>query len=294
MSDKEVSIADYQYPVSPTWCPGCGDFAILGSVKQALVKLGLKPSKSVIFTGIGCGSKLPHYMNINGMHTIHGRPVAAATGAKLANPDLNIMVTAGDGDSYGIGGNHFIHACRRNIDITHIVENNRVYGLTKGQYSPTSSKGFITTTSPTGTIEPPLNPITVALSCGATFIARAYSGDVPHLTQIFVKAIEHKGYSLVDVFQPCVTYNPEFSYQFYNERVYKLGQEDYDFSDETAAYEKGKEWGERIPIGVIYQIKRPTYEEQVPALKNGPIVKKEIDRRKWEGIDFKALKETFM
>lgn len=295
MSEKEVSLADYSYPTPPTWCPGCGNFAILNAVKQALTNLSLKPNESLIISGIGCGSKLPHYMKVNGFHSIHGRPVAVATGAKLANPDLNVMITAGDGDSYGIGGNHFIHACRRNVNLTHIVENNLIYGLTKGQYSPTSEKGFVTKTTPQGAIEPPVNPIATCLANGATFIARGFSGDVPHLTEVISKAIKHNGYSLVDVFQPCVTFNRVNTYDFYNQRVYKLEEEEgYDPTDKEMAQKKSYQWGEAIPIGIIYTEKRATYEEQVPALKDGPVVKKDLDRKKWEGVDFKALKETFM
>ncbi|MFP4631643.1 MAG: 2-oxoacid:ferredoxin oxidoreductase subunit beta [Candidatus Acetothermia bacterium] len=289
----EVTLDDYQYPTEPTWCPGCGDFAILRSVKASLVDLGLAPHESLLVSGIGCGSKLPHYMNVNGYHSIHGRPVPVATGAKLANPDLNVVVTAGDGDSYGIGGNHFLHACRRNIGITHIVEDNRVYGLTKGQYSPTSHKGFVTKTSPEGSIEPPVRPVPTALTSGATFIARAFSGHVQKMNDIFAAAMNHEGYSLVDVLQPCVTFNPGKSYDFYNDLVYEL-DEDYDPTDREAAEEKAKEWGDRIPLGVIYREDRPTYEEQVPALSDGPLVKRSLDPEERSGVDLEEIKESFI
>ncbi|MFP4507401.1 MAG: 2-oxoacid:ferredoxin oxidoreductase subunit beta [Candidatus Acetothermia bacterium] len=289
----EVTLDDYQYPTEPTWCPGCGDFAILRSVKASLVDLGLAPHESLLVSGIGCGSKLPHYMNVNGYHSIHGRPVPVATGAKLANPDLNVVVTAGDGDSYGIGGNHFLHACRRNIGITHIVEDNRVYGLTKGQYSPTSHKGFVTKTSPEGSIEPPVRPVPTALTSGATFIARAFSGHVQKMNEIFAAAMNHEGYSLVDVLQPCVTFNPGKSYDFYNDLVYEL-DEDYDPTDREAAEEKAKEWGDRIPLGVIYREDRPTYEEQVPALSDGPLVKRSLDPEERSGVDLEEIKESFI
>lgn len=288
----DVTIADYQYPTQPTWCPGCGDFAILQGLQMAFADLGLKPHESLVVSGIGCGSKLPHYTNVNGFHSIHGRPVAVATGAKLANPDLNVVVTAGDGDSYGIGANHFLHACRRNIGITHIVEDNRVYGLTKGQYSPTSYKGFVTKTSPEGAIEPPLEPLPTALTSGATFLARAFSGDVKHMKEVIARAMEHEGYSLVDVLQPCVTFNPGRSYDFYNERIYKLG-DDYDPTDKQAARKKAEEWGERIPLGVIYERNMPTYEEQVPALEDGPIVKRRLDMEERSGVSYGEIKKDF-
>lgn len=288
----DISIGDYGYPTKPTWCPGCGDFAILQGLKMALVDLGLEPHETIVLSGIGCGSKLPHYMNVNGFHSVHGRPVAVATGAKLANPDMNVVVTAGDGDSYAIGANHFLHACRRNIGITQIVENNRVYGLTKGQYSPTSYKGFVTKTSPEGSIEPPLDPLPTALVSGATFIARAFSGDVKHMADVIGKAMRHDGYALVDVLQPCVTFNAGRSYDFYNERVYKL-DEDYDPTDMEMARKKAEEWGDKIPLGIIYKTERPTYENQIPALEEGPIVKQSLDPVKRSGVTFQEIKESF-
>jgi len=290
---EDVTLEDYEYPTDPTWCPGCGDFAILRSVKASLVDLGLAPYESLLVSGIGCGSKLPHYMNVNGYHSIHGRPVPVATGAKLANPDMNVVVTAGDGDSYGIGGNHFLHSCRRNIGITHIVEDNRVYGLTKGQYSPTSHKGFVTKTSPEGSIEPPVRPVPTALTSGATFIARAFSGHVQEMNEIFAAAMDHDGYALVDVLQPCVTFNPGKSYDFYTDLVYDL-DEDYDPTDREAAEEKAKEWGDRIPLGIIYREDRPTYEEQVPALQEGPVANRSLDPEERSGVDLEEVKRSFM
>jgi len=290
---EDVTLEDYEYPTDPTWCPGCGDFAILRSVKASLVDLGLAPHESLLVSGIGCGSKLPHYMNVNGYHSIHGRPVPVATGAKLANPDMNVVVTAGDGDSYGIGGNHFLHSCRRNIGITHIVEDNRVYGLTKGQYSPTSHKGFVTKTSPEGSIEPPVRPVPTALTSGATFIARAFSGHVQEMNEIFAAAMNHDGYALVDVLQPCVTFNPGKSYDFYTDLVYDL-DEDYDPTDREAAEEKAKEWGNRIPLGIIYREDRPTYEEQVPALQEGPVANRSLDPEERSGVDLEEVKGSFM
>jgi 2-oxoglutarate/2-oxoacid ferredoxin oxidoreductase subunit beta len=263
----------------PTWCPGCGDFAILVAIKQACAGLDLYPHNVMLVSGIGCGSKLPYYMTANGFDSLHGRALPVATGIKLANHELNVMVISGDGDGYGIGGNHFMHVMRRNPDITHIVENNQVYGLTKGQYSPTSDKGYISTTSPDGSIEIMVNPVSVALAGGATFIARGFAGDPKHLTQVIMKAVQHKGYALVDVLQPCVTYNKINTYDWYKERVYKLDDEEgYDRSDYESAWHKTREWDERIPIGVLYEEDRMTYEEQVPELSAGPLAKQAPER----------------
>jgi 2-oxoglutarate ferredoxin oxidoreductase subunit beta len=190
-----------------TWCPGCGDFGILAAIKQALAGLDVYPHDVMLVSGIGCGSKLPHYMRANGYNSLHGRALPIAQGIKLANHALHVIAVTGDGDGYGIGQGHFIHAMRRNADITHIVENNQVYGLTKGQYSPTSERGYISTFSPEGAIEFAINPIALALSAGATFIARASAADPKHMANVIAQAITHKGYALVDCLQPCVTYN---------------------------------------------------------------------------------------
>jgi len=277
----------------PTWCPGCGDFGILASLSQAFAGLDLLPHQVCLVSGIGCGSKLPYYMKANGYDSLHGRALPVATGIKMGNHDLKVIVISGDGDGYGIGGNHFIHTMRRNPDMTHIVENNQVYGLTKGQYSPTSPKGYIGSTSPEGAIEVMTNPIAMAVAGGATFVARAFAGDPKHLTQTIMKAIEHKGYSLVDILQPCVTYNKINTYEWYKERVYKLdAEEGYDPSNYGAAWDKAKEWEERIPIGVIYQEdSRPTYEEQVSQLKNGPLYRQSVEQDR-ELLE--AVKREFM
>ena len=290
-----VDIKDYASPVRPTWCPGCGNFGILNAMKRALVKAELAPHEVIIYTGIGCGSKLPDYTTVNGFTSIHGRPIPIAQGAHLANHGLKAIVVAGDGDTYGIGGNHLIHVCRRNADITIVVQDNRVYGLTKGQYSPTSPKGFPTKTSPrpTGAIEKPVNPIALSLAAGATFIARSWSGDLPHLIEMMVAAIRHRGCALLDVFQPCVIFNRNYSYDYYRPRVYKVEEEGYDPSDREAAWEKAHEWGERIPIGVIYQVEgQPTYEDQVPALVAGPLVTQGF--RTWTEADYEALEAEFI
>jgi 2-oxoglutarate ferredoxin oxidoreductase subunit beta len=279
-----------------TWCPGCGDFAILRSLKLALTELDIAPHEALVVSGIGCGSKLPDYMHINGYMTIHGRPLPVATGAKLANPDLHVIVVDGDGDAYGIGGNHFLHSARRNPDITHIVEDNQIYGLTKGQYSPTSDKGFVTTTSPDGAIEASLLPVAVAIAAGATFIGRAFAGDPKHMAAVIGAGIKHRGYSLIDVLQPCVTFNRVNTYDWYRERVYKL-EDGYDPTDREAARLKAYEWEERIPLGIIYRNDdQATYEDQVlPLREGGSPLASVLKLQKEPALErYQSLKEQFV
>jgi len=283
--------------IEVTWCAGCGDYAILKALKLALAELEIAPHQVLLVSGIGCGSKLPDYMNANGYMTIHGRPLAVATGAKLANPELHVIVADGDGDSYGIGGNHFVHTCRRNPNITQIVENNQIYGLTKGQYSPTSDAGFITTTSPDGAIEAAFNPAAIALAAGATFIARSFSGDPKHMAQVIAEGVRHRGYALIDVLQPCVTFNRVNTYAWYRERVYHLEEEEgYEPSDRTAAWHKAQEWGERIPLGVIYRVEGvPTYEDQVKALEDGSPASRLGELARAPALEqYESLKERFV
>lgn len=288
MSDLKL----FNIEEKPTWCPGCGDFAILAAVKQAFAGLDLYPTDVLLVSGIGCGSKLPYYMKANGYDALHGRALPVATGAKLGNHDLRVVVISGDGDGYGIGGNHFMHVMRRNPDLTHIVENNQVYGLTKGQYSPTSDKGYISSTSPEGSIEVMVNPMAVALAGGATFVGRGFAGDPKHMAQLIMKGMEHKGYALIDVLQPCVTYNKINTYDWYKQRVYKLDDDEgHDPRDYDAAWAKAREWDERIPIGVIYQEDRPTYEAQVEELKTGPLFRQSLER---DRNVLEAIKQEWM
>ena len=271
-----ATVKDYTGTVKPTWCPGCGDYGILAAVKQALVQAGLAPHQVLVVSGIGCGSKLPDYARVNGLMTLHGRPVAVATGARLANHGLKVVTVHGDGDSMGLGMGHFIHTARRNLDIVDLIQNNQIYGLTKGQYSPPSDLGFITKTSPDGSIEMAANPVALALAAGATFIARGFAGDTKGLASLIVQALEHTGYALVDILQPCVTFNKKNTYDWYRERVYSLEEEEYDPGDRVAAFQKALEWGDRIPLGVFYQTRRPSYEEQVVSLQEGPIATREL------------------
>lgn len=287
MSDSRE---EFDLSVKPTWCPGCGDFGILNALKHAFAELGIAPHEALVVSGIGCGSKLPDYMRVNGFMTIHGRPLAAATGAKLANHALHVVVVDGDGDAYGIGGNHFIHTARRNPDITHIVEDNQIYALTKGQYSPTTPQGRVTTTSPEGVIERPLNPVALAMTMGATFVARGFAGEPQHLSGLIQQAIRHRGYALVDVLQPCVVFNRINTYDWYRERLYKLEGTGHQAQDRGLAETVSQEWGERIPIGVIFQDERvPAYEVQLPALSAGPLV----GRPRLSQARFDRLKATF-
>ena len=273
-----ATVKDYASSVKPTWCPGCGDFGILNALKRGLVQAGLAPYQVLVVSGIGCGSKLPDYASVNGFMTLHGRPVPIATGAKLANHGLKVVTIHGDGDSMGLGMGHFIHTARRNLDIVDLIQNNQIYGLTKGQYSPTSDAGFVTKTSPDGSFEMAANPPALALAAGATFVARGFAGDSKGLGDLIAKALEHKGYSLVDILQPCVTFNRKNTYDWYRERVYNLEESGYDPGDRVAAFEKALEWGDRIPLGVIYQTQLPTYDEQVYALQEGPIAARELNR----------------
>ena len=206
--------------------------------------------------------------------TLHGRPLAFATGAHLANHELKVVLTHGDGDGYSMGGNHFIHAIRRNIDVVDIYQNNKVYGLTKGQYSPTSDKGYVSKTTLKGSIEQAVNPISIAIAGGATFVSRGFAGELKHLIWLIEQALQHKGYSLVDVFQPCVSFNKVNTYQWYQQRVYKLEDEPgYDVTNLDAAFQKSQQWGEQIPIGIFYRIEKPTYSDHLPTLQKATLVK---------------------
>ena len=270
-----VKIADYAGGKT-AWCPGCGNFGILTALKQALVALEIEPYRVLMVSGIGQAGKLPHYTKGNVFNSLHGRTLPVATGAKIANPELIVIAVAGDGDGYGEGGNHFINAARRNNDITYLVHNNQVYGLTKGQASPTSDFGFVTKTTPHGA-DVPLNPIALAIAADASFVARGFAGDVNHLSQLIMQGVQHQGFALIDVLQPCPTFNHKNTYTWYRERVYKLEENGYDSGNKLAAFEKAQEWGDRIPIGLIYRKERATFEERLPALKKEVLARRKLD-----------------
>jgi 2-oxoglutarate ferredoxin oxidoreductase subunit beta len=273
MAETQFTPKTYEGEREITWCPGCGDYGIIAAIKQALAQLQIPPHRAFFVSGIGCGSKLPDYLKVNGYLGLHGRTLPIAQGVKIANHDLKVIITTGDGDSFGIGMGHFMHAMRRNTDVTMIIEDNKVYALTKGQYSPLSPKGWVSSTTPDGALEIEVNPVLLALTGGATFVARTFSGDPKHMTQIFAQAIQHKGFAFVDVLQICVVYNHVNTTEWYRPRLYKLNDDaNYNPRDYQAALSKAREWGDRIPIGVFYVEERPTYEEQIPALARGPLV----------------------
>ncbi|RMF90411.1 MAG: 2-oxoacid:ferredoxin oxidoreductase subunit beta [Methanobacteriota archaeon] len=271
-----VRIEDYG-EFETAWCPGCGNFGILKALKKALVGLGKEPHEVLLVSGIGQSGKLPHYLRCNTFNGLHGRTLPPATGAKAANQELTVLAIAGDGDAYGEGGNHLVHAIRRNPDITLLVHNNQIYGLTKGQASPTSDLGMKTKVQGHGVFETPLNPLALAISLDCSFVARGFAGDVSHLSNLIAKAIKHKGFSLVDILQPCVTFNRLNTFQWYRERVYRLEDTGHRPDDRTEAFEKSLEWGDKIPIGVFYERRGPTFEDNLPALSRGPLYRQKHD-----------------
>ncbi len=265
-----VDISDYgNYETA--WCPGCGNFAILDCVKQALAELSLAPHQVLFVSGIGQAAKAPHYLNCNVFDGLHGRALPAATGAKLANRKLAVIVESGDGCSYGEGGNHFMAAIRRNVDVTMIVHNNQVYGLTKGQASPTSEEGFVTKAQPAGAFSEPLHPLGVAVAMHAGFVARSFSGMKDHAVEMIKQAMGHRGFSLVDVLQPCVSFNKVNTFAWYKKRCQPLPA-GYDPTDWESAIKTAMVWGDRIPVGVIYRNDRPAFEEHFDWISQGGLV----------------------
>jgi 2-oxoglutarate ferredoxin oxidoreductase subunit beta len=283
-----LKLADYKTDVHNDWCPGCGDFGILNAIQMALADMQLPAHKATIFSGIGCSGKTPHYIRTYGVHTLHGRVLPFAQGAKLANPDLDVIAVGGDGDGLGIGAGHFVSAGRRNVDMVYIIFNNAVYGLTKGQASPTLKLGMKTKSLPQPNVNNSVNPIALALVSGFTFLARGYAYDVRHLKDIIKKAVEHKGLAFVDVLQPCPTYNDINTKEWFQgfdkidantgramPRVYKLEETGYDgivrdpseMNDKMGqALARSNEWGDKIPMGVFYQNEHiPTYQERIAA-----------------------------
>ena len=277
MAPKAVALADFKGKVDPDWCPGCGDFGVLAAVQKALVELQIPKHDVATISGIGCSSNFPGFIDTYGMHTLHGRSLAVATGMKLANHAMTVLVTGGDGDGFGIGGNHFMHTMRRNVDLLYIVMDNQIYGLTTGQTSPTSRIGMKTKSMPFGNIEAPVNPISLALAAGATFVARGFSAEQKHLTELIKRGIEHKGFSFIDVFSPCVTYNHDNTFQWFRPRVKKLeDMAEYDPTDWGAAMEKSVLWGDEIPIGRFFErTDLPTLHGAEPVLNRGPLVKQD-------------------
>jgi len=283
---------DFRSQTSPDWCPSCGNYAVLNAVEKACAARGLASKDVLCVSGIGCSSNLPGFLNAYGVHSIHGRAAPLATGAKLANPELTVIITGGDGDGYGIGLGHFIHAMRRNLDLTYLVMNNQIYGLTTGQASPTTMKGIATKSTPFGCIENPINPIALALAAGATFVARGFCGDIAHMASIVTQAIEHKGFSFVDCLSPCVTFNKINTYAWFREKTYKLEDSNHDVLNFSAAMAKATESPARFPIGVFYRTEGvPTYEELDETLSHhGAPVKAKLALSREDG---EAIKNSF-
>jgi 2-oxoglutarate ferredoxin oxidoreductase subunit beta len=279
----------FELKIETAWCPGCGNFMILNALKKALHELELQPTKVLICSGIGQAAKLPHYLNSNTFNGLHGRAIPPATAAKLVNPELTVIAEGGDGDMYGEGGNHFLHAIRRNTDITVLVHNNQVYGLTKGQASPTSEPGFVTKVQTEGVKIGMMDPLTVALSLGCGFVSRAFSGDIPHLVNIIKEAVRHRGFSLVDILMPCVSFNKINTFAWYKQRVKKLEENGHDPTDRNTAFSRAEEWGDEIPIGIFYQKERPSYGEELTVLEGKPLIQREHNPQGIEKIfqDFK-------
>lgn len=276
------NLNDFKTSRFPTWCSGCGNYGIWAAIKNALVALNLGPADSVFVFDIGCNSNMYDALKVTAFEGLHGRTLPVASAIRLVNPDLPTFTIAGDGGFFGEGGNHFIHAARRNHDMVSIVHDNQVYALTTGQYSPTSPKGWKTKISPEGTLEQQLNPIAMAITAGVSFVARGFAGDIPGLTKLIIEAYNHKGYAMIDVLQPCVTFNKVYTYQFYRENIYKLEETEYKPDNKIKAFEKAFEWAStdktgKIPIGVFYKEEREVMEEVYKA-RVGNLAKKGVEK----------------
>ncbi|MBL7032454.1 MAG: 2-oxoacid:ferredoxin oxidoreductase subunit beta [Nitrospira sp.] len=281
------SLNDYK-GLDPAWCPGCGNYSILKTFKDAMVEMGVEPHQLTVVSGIGQAAKFPHYIKCNTFNGLHGRALPVAAGIKLANHKMRVFVTTGDGDCYGEGGNHLLHNIRRNLDIKLFVHDNQIYGLTKGQPSPTSMEGIKSKIHPFGVLSEQLNPMALAVALDCSFVARTFSGDQEHLKGIIKAAAEHKGFALVDILQPCLSFNKVNTFSWYKERVYHI-EDGYDPMDRLAAFEKALEWGDRIPLGIIFKNQRPTMEERIPVISNEPLIRHSFDQTKIE----ETLKEFY-
>jgi 2-oxoglutarate ferredoxin oxidoreductase subunit beta len=311
-------MADFRTDVFVDWCPGCGNFGILTALQMALAELEFEPHRVVMVSGIGCSGKVPHFVKVYGVHTLHGRSLPFAIGIKMANPALEVLAVGGDGDGLGIGAGHFVNTGRRNVDITYLLHDNGVYGLTKGQASPTLKLGLKTKALSKPNVNEAVNPIALALTAGYTFVARSYAYDVKHLKETIKKGIQHKGLAFVDILQPCPTYNDVNTKEWYGgedrtdmttgkpqARLYKLEESGYDavvhdldkeFDTRLAAMQKSHEWGDKIPIGVFYKNElEPTFEERfaqrIPFYLHNPPANQKISDR--SGVPTADLDELF-
>lgn len=303
----ELKPLDYRADLWIDWCPGCGNYGIINALYRAFSELNLDPKETVVVSGIGCSGKTPHYIRVNGVHTLHGRPIPFATGIKLSNPKLKVVVVGGDGDLLGIGAGHFVALGRRNLDTTVIMHDNQVYGLTKGQASPTLPRGVKVKALYKPNIQDPVNPIALALASGYTFVARGYAMMVEHLKNLIVKAIRHRGSSFIDVLQPCIAYNNVYTTDYYRERIYKL--EDVGWNPRVKSgdvvkkleevLEKAYEWGDRIPIGVFYENSEASpFEDRINSsvekyLEKPPALQSIAGEKGEPVIDSRAFKELF-
>jgi 2-oxoglutarate/2-oxoacid ferredoxin oxidoreductase subunit beta len=284
-----TQLNDLTTPCSPNWCPGCGDIAIWGAFKKAAVEAGWDNTNTVLVAGIGCHGHLLNFIRLVSFAGLHGRALPVATGIKLANHKLNVFAFTGDGDCLGEGGNHFIHTCRRNHDITVFIHDNAIYGLTTGQTSPTSPHDYKSKSTPEGNLDNPINPLILAIAAGATFVARGYAGDIPALVQLIIKANKHRGISIVDILQPCITWNKTYTPNYYQENTYTLN-ETHDATSKEAALKKALEWGpKQIPLGVFYEVNIPTYESQIPQIANNSLIDTSPERK-----DIKDLFKKFV
>jgi 2-oxoglutarate ferredoxin oxidoreductase subunit beta len=265
------SAAGLSYPKAPTWCPGCGNYAIWGAVKKGLVDCGAPPHEIAVVYDVGCSGNMSDFNIYYAMHALHGRALPEATGLKLANHKLKVVVIGGDGGIYGEGGGHLLNEMRGNHDITLVVHDNHRYSLTTGQYSPTTVKGDKTKSAPAGSIEEPLNPISLALSNHATFVAREFAADIPRVAARITEAINHTGFSLVEILQPCPVFNPAQGYEWYRERLIKLEDMNHDPTNLEAAWNKSRE-SEKLPIGLYYRTEKPAYHQQIPMLQEKSLV----------------------
>ncbi|MBJ8284156.1 2-oxoacid:ferredoxin oxidoreductase subunit beta [Staphylococcus pseudintermedius] len=273
-----ATFKDFRNNMKPNWCPGCGDFSVQAAIQKAAANVGLEPDEVALITGIGCSGRLSGYVNSYGVHSIHGRALPLAQGVKMANRDLTVIASGGDGDGYAIGMGHTIHALRRNMNITYIVMDNQIYGLTKGQTSPSSAPGFVTKTTPKGNIEQNVAPLELALSSGATFVAQGFSSDIKALTKIIEDAINHDGFSFVNVFSPCVTYNKINTYDWFKENLTAIDDiENYDVSNKQAALQTVIEHDSLVK-GIVYQdTTTPSYESQIDGLAETPLAHQDLN-----------------
>ena len=281
---EQLTAETFNTTFLPTWCPGCGNFGIWKSIEGAFAKLGIGPDDGLIVYGIGCHGNMYDWMNMYGFIGLHGRTLPVAQGVKLANHKLPVVVVSGDGDGLGEGGNHFMHAAKRNPNITVVLHDNQVYGLTTGQASPTAKPGFKTKSTPEGATDEPINPLALAIVAGATFVARGFAGDLVGLSALMAEAIAHKGFSVIDVLQPCVTFDKVHTYQWYRQRLYQLGKEGYVPDNKQAALVKASEWGDKIPLGVFYKEERPTSEDLEPALGTNTLVSSSLEVPHWDAL----------